>query len=137
MDNILLDLSTKRERPKISIDGVIYELYTLQDHSVLTAAKMQEAADEGLSISRKTDATDADMKRLDKLIDGSIKRIVRDIPKKIIKKLNYDQKIEIIQVFFKAAVKKSPSPQRPGQKSPDSSGSTGEIQQPGSSIHSG
>ena len=137
MDNILLDLSTKRERPKISIDGVIYELYTLQDHSVLTAAKMQKAAEEGQAISKKTDANDADMRRLDKLIDGSIKRIVRDIPKKVIKKLNYDQKLEIIQVFFKAAVKKSPSPQRPGQESPASSDSTGETQQPGSSIHSG
>ena len=106
----------------------MYELYTMQDHSVLTATKMQKAAEKGQELSRKTGATDADMRRLDKLVDGSIKRIVRDIPKKVIKKLNYDQKLEIIQVFFKAAVKKSPSPQRPGQQSPDSSGSTGEIQ---------
>ncbi len=128
MDKVLLDLSTKRDRPKISIDGKMYELGTIQDHSITSATKMQNAANEAGEIAKKTDATDADMKRLDVLIDGSIKRIVRGIQKRVIKKLSYDQKLQIVKVFFKAAAKNSPSIQRPGRQSPDSSDSMGEIQ---------
>ena len=108
MDKVLLDLSTKRDRPKISIDGKMYELYTTQDHSITSATKMQNAANEAGEIAKKTDATDADMKRLDVLVDGSIKRIVRGIEKRVIKKLSYDQKLQIVKVFFKAAGKNSP-----------------------------
>ncbi len=128
MDKVLLDLSTKRDRPKISIDGKMYELSTIQDHSITSATKMQNAANEAGEIAKKTDATDADMKRLDVLVDGSIKRIVRGIEKRVIKKLSYDQKLQIVKVFFKAAAKNSPSTQRPGRQSPDSSDSMGEIQ---------
>ncbi len=127
MDNILLDLSTKRERPKISIDGKMYELYTVQDHSITAATEMQNAAKEAGEIAKKTDATDADVKRIDVLIDGSIKRIVRGIKKRVIKKLNYDQKIQIMKVFFKAAGQTGTS-RRHGVQSPDSSGSTEAIQ---------
>ena len=127
MDSVLLDLSTKRERPKISIDGKMYELYTVQDHNVTTATEMQNAAIEAGELGKKTDATEADLKRIDVLIDGSIKQIVRGIKKRVIKKLSYDQKIQIIKVFFTAAGQTGTS-QRHGVQSPGSSGSTEAIQ---------
>ncbi len=127
MDNVLLDLSTKRDRPKISIDGKMYELYTTQDHSMVVIAEMQKAGEEAQALAEKTDITREDRKRLDVLIDGSIKRIVRGIKKRVLNKLSYAQKIQIIQVFTQAAGQTGTS-RRHGVQSPDSSGSTEAIQ---------
>ena len=125
MDNILLDLNTKRDRPKIKIDDEMYELYTMQDHSPSVVAKMEKAGLKAQKISKNNSITRAERKKLESMINDSIKLIVRNIPESIINKLDYQQKIQIIEVFTEAVVKKSPSPQRPGQQSPDSSGSMG------------
>ena len=123
MDSVLLDLSTKRERPKISIDGKMYEQYTTQDHSITVITDMQKEGKEAQALAEKTDITREDRKRLDELIDNSVKRIVRGIKKRILNKLSYDQKIQIIKVFTQAGGQTGTS-RRHGVQSPDSSGST-------------
>ena len=127
MDKVLLDLSTKRDRPKISIDGKMYELYTTQDYSITVITDMQKEAEEAQALAEKTDKTREDHKRLNVLIDGSIKKIVRGIKKRILNKLSHAQKIEIIKVFTQAAGQIGTS-RRHGVQSPDSSGSTEAIQ---------
>ena len=127
MDKALLNLSTKRERPKISIDGKMYELYTTQDHSITVITDMQKEGEEAHALAEKTDITKEDRKRLDELIDNSVKRIVRGIKKRVLNKLSYAQKIQIIQVFTQAAGQTGTS-LRHGVQSPDSSGSTEAIQ---------
>ncbi len=127
MDKVLLDLSTKRDRPKISIDGKMYELYTVQDYSITVITEMQKTAEEAQALAEKTDMTREDRKRLDELINNSVKQIVRGIKKRVLNKLSYDQKNQIIKVFTQAAGQTGIS-LRHGVQSPDSSGSTEAIQ---------
>ena len=124
MDNILLDLSTKRDRPKISIDGKMYEITIAQDYSFAEVAKMQKISERAQALAKKEDLTDEEKLELMESIDISVQEIVRGIKKRTINKLTPAQKVQIIQVFSSAAAGVGKS-QRHGEQSPDSSGSTG------------
>jgi len=123
MDNILLDLSTKRERAKISIDGKMYEMFNVQDHSITVITEMKQVGEEASALIEKTDRTREDHKRLKELVDTSVKRIVRGIKKRVLNKLSFDQKVKIMEVFSQAAGQTG-TPLRHGVQSPDSSGSS-------------
>lgn len=123
MDNILLDLTTKRDRSKILIDGKMYEIYTREDYSITVITEMQKAAEAAKAIADKPETTKEDLKQIAEMIDDSVKRIVRGIRKRVLKKLSFSQKMEIIQVFSKAAVGVEKSRRR-GVRSPGSKDST-------------
>lgn len=127
MDNILLNLSTKRERPKIKIDSRLYELTVYQDMSMPDLTEMQERAEKAQALSGKKGMTAQDREELEGLVDQSIYKIVKKIKPKIINKLSHKQKIQIVAVFSKAVVGMGISRRRGGQ-SPGSKDSTEEIQ---------
>jgi len=118
----LLDLSTKRDRPKIKIDGKLYEITVSQDLSFAEVVEMQKASERAQALAEKESLTDEEKLELIEAIDSSVKRIVRGIKKRTIKKLMPAQKVQIIQVFSKAAAGVGNS-QRRGEQSPDSSDS--------------
>jgi len=122
MDNILLDLSSKRDRPKIKIDGKLYEIIVSQDLSFAEVAKMQKISERAQALAKKENLTDEEKLELIESIDSSVKQIVRGIKKRTIKKLSPAQKVQIIQVFSKAVAGVGKS-QRHGEQSPDSSDS--------------
>jgi len=118
----LLDLSTKRDRPKIKIDDKLYEVTVSQDLSFAEVAKMQKISARAQALAEKENLTDEEKLELIESIDSSVKQIVRGIKKRTIKKLSPAQKVQIIQVFSQAAAGAGKS-QRRGVQSQGSSDS--------------
>ena len=121
----LLELSTKRERSKIAIDGKLYEIIVSQDLSFTQVAKMQVTSERAQALAEKKNLTDEEKLELIQSIDESVMRIVKGMKKRILRKLTYMQKIQIIEVFSKAVVGVEKSRRR-GVRSPSSKDSTGE-----------
>lgn len=122
----LLEISTKRERPKISIDGKIYEINVVDDLSMIETTKMQDESQRAQELSKKKDLIPEERLELLDLIDKSVLQIVRGLKRRILKKLTPMHKTQIIQVFSEAAREIGKSRRR-GVQSQSSKDSMGEI----------
>ena len=102
-EDILLDLSTKRKREKIAIDGKLYELAAMQDFQL---QEYRWLADKGEEIGELSGAglTSADLPKLTKLLDKVIGKIIRTkMSRQVLRKLTNTQKISIMNAFTKVA----------------------------------
>lgn len=122
----LLDISTKRDRPKISIDGKLYEVNVADDLSMAEVTKMQDESQRAQDLSGKKDLTKEERLELLELVDKSVMQIVRGLKPRVLKKLTPMHKTQIIQVFSEAAGEAGKS-QRRGVQSQSSKDSTAEI----------
>tara|TARA_Y100000310_G_scaffold47500_2_gene44069 strand:- start:11197 stop:11640 length:444 start_codon:yes stop_codon:yes gene_type:complete len=139
--DILLDLSTSRQRERIAIDGKQYELSAAQDFELREYLWL---AEKGKKIQELgPDSYDAaKFAKLSKTLDLLVCKIVRTkMPRRVLKKLTSAQKIAIMNAFTEAVgIKEAtarPTPQDGTSLSPASNDSTEEQSQAGSRPASG
>jgi len=99
--DLLLDLSTIHERPKIRIDGDLYEMLTSDDFGIVDIADFK-AVGKAADKLQSGDLDRPEAEKLAKLVDEMIEKIVLDIPAEVLGKLTFTQKMKIIEVFSDA-----------------------------------
>ena len=99
-DKPILELSTLIERPKITIDGKLYEILSPDELSIVTfqrfgywAQRIGEIMGEG-KIKPKLEA------ELSRLIVELTDRVMVDVPKEVRDKLGDSQRMQIAEVFI-------------------------------------
>jgi hypothetical protein len=96
----MLELFTKIDRAKVKIDGVEYEI---MDKSELSDAQKLEMMKHGrVDPADESTITPARQKEIIKAINWQIDKILL-APKKVVKKLSFEQKITILSFFLKTS----------------------------------
>jgi len=135
-EDVLLDITTKRHRERIAIDGRAYELaapqdFDLQEYMWLAAQgkRIQELGPGAYDTVKLAELTN--------LLDRLLRKIMRTrLPRRVMHRLSNGQKLAILDAFTKAAGTRGETARptlRDGAKlSPASSDSTVEPSEAGS-----
>ena len=125
----ILDLSTLIERPKIAIDGKLYDILSPDELSI---ADLQRVADMGKRVEELS-GTDADGAGQDELIgavDELATLVMVGVPPELRQRLSVTNMLKVIEVFTGLLQAKAPTPAPAGAaKTP-----TGENSFPASSA---
>lgn len=121
-----LSISTEIKRPKINIDGAVFELRVSEDFGIRESAFLQDAGKRIKDLSNKPEMAEEEAEKLAYLLDAVTRKIVIDLPDAVFEKLRDAHKIAIINTFTQAVGLNEGTPQNlPGESSPlDSSDST-------------
>lgn len=95
LNKLLLDLDTLVERPKIAIDGSIYEIPAPDELSIAECQKFTIWGREIEALSKDEEAGD----KLDELIGKVAAFVLREIPAEIQAKLKPIHKMQVVSVF--------------------------------------
>ncbi len=100
MADPILDLSTLVDRPKIRIDGRLYELRSPDELSVLDSQRLTSAGKRIDALAGASDpAGEGDTRELAELIDDVTRRVLVEIPEAVFASLSQMQKLSICEVF--------------------------------------
>jgi acid phosphatase family membrane protein YuiD len=100
MADPILDLSTLVDRPKIRIDGTLYELRSPDELSVLDSQRLTSAGKRIDALAGASDpAGEDDSGELAGLIDDVTRRVLVEIPETVFESLSQIQKLSICEVF--------------------------------------
>ncbi|WP_457812951.1 hypothetical protein U8C33_32480 [Sinorhizobium meliloti] len=137
----ILDLNTLIERPKITIDGVPYEILSPEELSILDSQAFTFWGGEIERLSKEKDKGE----ELSSLIDTVARKVLVSVPATVFAKLTGAQKFRVVEVFTVlllrdkmgavgavAQVMKGLAPSTGEKSSPASSGSSAEIPAGGS-----
>lgn len=91
----LLDLNTLIERPKIAIDGVLHEMLSPDELSILDSQRFEKWRQEIQALAKD----EAKEEELDALIGKVIDRVLVEVPDDVRAKLSNAHKLKIIAVF--------------------------------------
>jgi hypothetical protein len=101
-EKYLLDLNAVHNRPKIKINGRVFELRIQDDFGIEELAWFQVV---GKELKEQGESnTPESMARLKKLLSMAVDKIVINLPEDINNALNDMQKIQIITVFSEAVM---------------------------------
>ncbi len=120
--NPALDLSTDRPRTIIAIDGQQYKLALPDDFGFAELTWMQHAGKRITALSGVEEISEEDAAYVEKSLDRLLHKIVSGAGEKILGRLSIRQKMQVVELFIKAAGTTT-SP-RPGATSPGSADST-------------
>jgi hypothetical protein len=125
-ESVALSISTappKRER--ISIDGVVYELATVDDLELRESLRL---ADAGRKIGKhvRGEYSEEGAEQMQALLDQVSRRVVIGLTDEVFGKLRHSHKLAIVQAFSDAAGWAG-GPQQTETSPPDSSASTADL----------
>ena len=139
----ILDLSTLApDRPKIRIDGVIYEIAVNDDFGILDSHRLERLRLPMAAYADIETPTEANIEAMSDALKEFTAMVVRDATPELMAKLTENQKLSILRVFTNAAGWTEPEPSRPPRTrrsrrqttdnlSQGSNGSMGETQSNG------
>ena len=104
----ILDLSTKKDRPKIKIDGVLYDLMLPTDLELKDAFWLQRASSRIEDLQKKLAASDEYDDSVASEFERTLIRfsdiLLTEIPIEVRKKLSDVQRLQICDVYAKLVV---------------------------------
>jgi len=97
----ILDLSTKKERPQIKIDGILYDLILPTDLELKEALWLERAGKqiEQLADKLRENYENVSASALQKVLDKFASILLAEVPKEIRAKLTDIQKFSVVEVY--------------------------------------
>lgn len=95
----VLELTTLIERPKISVDGELYEILSPAELSVIESQRFAAQGRKYDGLMAKDSLSDPQKKRVSKLVRDLADKIMVGVPDDKREKLSEAQKMEVIEVF--------------------------------------
>jgi hypothetical protein len=130
-----LNFSTKEpERPRISIDEVIYELALAEDFTLREFLWLETKGREVLKHLAKGYANldDSEFESLEKLLGEIAAKVLIDVPDEVMQRLQDSQKLQIVELFIETVGRRGETPRSDGTRSsPGSNDSTAEASKTG------
>ena len=101
-----LNLSTgKLEHPKVSIDGVMYDLALAEDFKLREFLWLETKGREVMKFLARgfNNLEEPEFESLEKLLDEITAKALIDFPDEIMQKLGDNQKLQIVELFIETA----------------------------------
>lgn len=95
----ILDLGTLVDRPKVRIDGKLYEMRTADEFSYLVYRQFQRKFQRLGELLKKRRTTQAEEKEQEKLLDEFVRQLVI-APEAVHARMLPHHRLEIIKAFF-------------------------------------
>lgn len=96
----ILDLGPILERPKVRINGALYEMRTSDEFAYLAYRRQQQTFQRLGALLTKKRPTQADDKEQTRLLDVFVRELLVDVPEKVHEKLRDTHRLEIVKAFF-------------------------------------
>jgi hypothetical protein len=96
----ILDIGLLYDRPKVRIDGRLYEMRTSDEFTYLTFRQKQRTFQRLGELLRKKRASAAEEKEQVRLLDLFVRELMVDVPDKLHARIRDSHRLEIIKAFF-------------------------------------
>lgn len=95
----VLDLQTLIERPHVRIDGILYEIRSPEEISLLDAARIAALGNRLSELFSIAELSTAEEREIGEVVDQLYSKVNASIPDEVTERLPDDFKISIIEVF--------------------------------------
>lgn len=135
-EDYVIELSTSVKRPKIKIDGAVFELAMRSDLDFSKLSLLERAGEIGGKLASLSvdDVAQKDLEEVTEYLDRVTRAIVLKIDNRTLRRLSSDQKVQILRAFIATVELGTGGPRKlkVGQaSSPSSSDSTAATQEAG------